>query len=137
MTPKEYLSKYSALNARIDAKLAQAERLRHLAQSTGGHSDSNGIHSTQPYDKVGEITAKIVDLEVEINKEIDELVDLEREIRDIISRVSDANQRAVLEMKYISGWTLKRIANELNYSLVHTKRIHNLALKNLIPNDTF
>lgn len=128
MTSKEYLSQYRTLNARIDAKLAQAERLRHLAQSAGGQNYSGAAHSTQPRDKVGELTAKIIDLEMEINDEIDKLVDLEREIRSCISKLENKNQRIVLEMKYINGWTLDSIAKLLNYSLVHIKRIHNQAL---------
>lgn len=129
MTPKEYLSQYRTLNARIDAKIAQVQRLRHLAQSAGGQNYSGTAHSTQPRDKVGELTAKIVDLEAEINAEIDTLVYLEREIKGYISTLASANQRIVLEMKYINGKTLKEIAENLNYSLVHIKRIHHQALE--------
>lgn len=133
MTAKEYLSQYRVLNARIDAKLAQAERLRHLAQSAGGQVNSGGVHSTQPRDKVGEFTAKVVDLEIEINSEIDALVDLEREIKNCISKVRNENQRIVLEMKYINGWTLARIADKMNYSLTNVKIIHKCALESLYP----
>lgn len=133
MTAKEYLSQYRMLNARIDAKLAQAERLRHLAQSAGGQGNSGGVHSTQPRDRVGELTAKIVDLESEINSEIDTLVDLEREIRGCIAKITNENQRAVLEMKYINGWTLVQIAVVLNYSLDGIKKIHKRALESVHP----
>lgn len=133
MTAKEYLSQYRTFNARIDAKLAQAERLRHLAQSAGGQNYSGGAHNTQPRDKVGELTAKIVDLEMEINAEIDALVDLEREIRGCISTLASANQRAVLEMKYLNGMALARIAEKLNYSLANIKAIHKRALESLYP----
>ena len=133
MTAKEYLSQYRALNARIDAKLAQVERLRHLARSAGGLGNSGGVHSTQLRDRVGELTAKIVDLEAEINSEIDELVDLEREIRGCIAKIPNENQRVVLEMKYISGWTLFQIADKLNYSLDGIKKIHKRALESVHP----
>lgn len=133
MISKEYLSQYHTLNARIDSKLAQVERLRQLAQSAGGHGNSDGGHCTQPRDKIGELTAKIVDLETEINSEIDELVDLEREIRGVIAQVQKESQRTVLEMKYINGWTLKRIASEMNYSLDGIKKIHKRALESVHP----
>lgn len=132
MTAKEYLSQYRTLNARINAKLAQAERLRHLAQSAGGQNYSGDAHSTQPRDKVGELTAKIVDLEIETNDEIGKLVDLEREIRDCISTLASANQRAVLEMKYINGLTMKQIADKMNYSVINIRKIHYLALEHVV-----
>ena len=133
MTAKEYLQQYRTLNAHIDAKLAQAERLRHLAQMAGQQGNFSGIHSTQPRDKIGELTAKIVDLETEINDEIDALVDLEREIRGCISKLTNENQRVVLEMKYINGRTLDSIAKQLNYSLANIKTIHKCALESLYP----
>lgn len=133
MTAKEYLSQYRTLNARLNAKILQAERLRYLAKTAGSQRASNGIHSTAPRDKVGELTAKIVDLEMEINSEIDALVDLERKIRECITCIPNANYRAVLELKYINGETLTRIADKLNYSLDGIKKIHKRALESVHP----
>ncbi len=133
MTAKQYLSQYRALDARINAKLAQAERIRQLARVAGSNGNSSGVHSSQPYDRIGELTAKIVDLENEINEDINALVDLEREIRDCISKIPNANHRAVLELKYINGFTLKQIADKLNYSLDGIKKIHKRALESVYP----
>lgn len=131
MTAKEYLMQYRTLDARIDAKLAQVERLRRLARTAGSHGNSSGIHSTQPRDKIGELTAKIVDLEVEINEEINALVDLEREIRGRIAHIPDDNQRLVLEMKYINGLTFEKIAENMHYSLRAVYNYHVSALKSV------
>ncbi len=133
MTAKEYLSQYRALNARIDAKQAQVERIRQLARTAGSNGNSSGVHSSQPYDKIGELTVKIVDLENEINGDIDALVDLGREIRECISKIPNDNYRAVLELKYIDGYTLKQIADKLNYSLDGIKKIHRRALESVHP----
>lgn len=133
MTAKEYLSQYRALNVRIDAKQARVERIRQLARTAGPNGNSSGVHSSQPYDKIGELTAKIVDLENEINGDIDALVDLGREIRECISRIQNGNYRAVLELKYIDGFTLKQIADKLNYSVPNIKKIHGRALKSVYP----
>lgn len=133
MTAKQYLSQYRALDARINAKLAQVERIRQLARAACSNGNSSGAHSSQPYDKVGELTAKIVDLENEINGDIGVLVDLEREIRECISKIPNGNHRAVLELKYINGFTLKQIADKLNYSLDGIKKIHKRALESVHP----
>lgn len=127
MTAKEYLSQYRYLNDSINAKLAQVEELRRKAQSVGG-GNSNGVHNPMPYDRIGEITAKIVDLEAEINSEIDRLVDMQREIKSSITTVSEERLRALLEYRYINCMTLEEIAVKMNYSYKQICRLHGKAL---------
>ena len=127
MTAKEYLSQYRTLNARIDAKLAQVQRLRHLAQSPGGQNYCGSFRRTHPRDKVGELTVKIVDLETEIDK----LIDLEWEIKACISKLENENQRTVLEMRYINGFTFETIARKTHYSLRAVYYYHSSGLKSL------
>ena len=127
MTAKEYLSQYRALNDSINAKIAQVEELRRRAQTVSGGS-ATGSHSSQPYDRIGEITARIVDLEREINGEIDRSVDLQREIRRAIAAVPDERLRTLLEYKYINGCTIEQIAVAMNYSYPQICRLHGRAL---------
>lgn len=127
MTAKEYLSRYRFLNDGINAKLAQVEELRSRAQTVSG-GNSPGSHSSQPYDRIGEITAKIVDLECEINEEIDHLVDIQREIRETIAAVPEERLRTLLEYKYLNCMTLEEIAVRMNYSYPQICRLHGRAL---------
>lgn len=127
MTAKEYLSRYRFLNDGINAKLMQVGELRRKAQtvSSGG---SGGAHSSQPYDRIGEITAKIVDLEREINEEIDRLVEIQREIRETIAAVPEERLRVLLEYKYINLLSLEEIAVRMNYSYKQICRLHGKAI---------
>ena len=127
MTTKEYLSQYRTLNDSIDAKLMQVAELRRKAQ-TVSCGNSTGAHSSQPYDRIGEITAHIVDLEREINEDIDRSVDLQREIRAAIAAVSEQRLRTLLEYKYLNGFTLEQIAVAMNYSYPQICRLHGRAL---------
>ena len=127
MTAKEYLSRYRFLNDGINAKLMQVDELRSKAQTVSG-GNSTGAHSSQPYDRIGEITAKIVDLEREINEEIDRLVDIQREIRESIATVPEERLRTLLEYKYINCMTLEEIAVRMNYSYKQICRLHGAAL---------
>ena len=127
MTAKEYLSRYRFLNDGINSKLMQVEELRSKAQTVSG-GNSTGAHSPQPYDRIGEITAKIVDLECEINEEIDHLVDIQREIRESIAAVPEERLRTLLEYKYINLLSLEEIAVHMNYSYKQICRLHGKAL---------
>lgn len=126
MTAKEYLAQYRTLNDSINAKLEQVAELRRKAQTVGGNSD--GTHSSAPYDRIGEITARIVDLEREINEEIDRSIDVQREIRAAIATVPEARLRTLLEYKYINLLALDETAVRMNYSYPQICRLHGRAL---------
>lgn len=127
MTTKEYLSRYRWQNDSINAKLEQVAELRRKAQTVcSGISD--GTHSSTPYDRIGEITARIVDLEREINEDIDRSIDVQREIRAAIATVPDERLRHLLELRYINCLTLEEIARRMDYSYKQICRLHGKAL---------
>ena len=127
MTAKEYLSQYRSLNDSINAKLEQVGELRRKAQTVGSGS-SDGAHSSTPRDRIGEITARIVDLEHEINEDIDRSIDLQREIRAAIATVPEVRLRTLLELKYINCLTLEEIAVRMGYCYMQICRLHGKAL---------
>lgn len=127
MTAKEYLSQYKDLNDSINAKLEQVGELRRKAQTVSSGS-SDGAHSSTPRDRIGEITARIVDLEREINEDIDRSIDLQREIRAAIATVPEVRLRALLELKYINCLTLEEIAMRMGYCYMQICRLHGKAL---------
>ena len=85
MTAKEYLSQAHHLDQRIDAKIAQVASLNELATKctatlTGMPRNPNCGGST-----MADAVCKIIDLQGEINRDIDRLVDLKREIVEVMS----------------------------------------------------
>jgi len=128
MTAKEYLSQYKDLNDSINAKLEQVAELRRKAQSVCSGSSDGGSHSSTPYDRIGELTAKIVDLEQEINEDIDRSIDLQREIRAAIAAVPEARLRTLLELRYLNCLTLEEIAVRMGYCYMQICRLHGKAL---------
>lgn len=88
MITKEQLQEIKRLDDEINVKLSEIASLRDIATSItavmreDGASGSGGGKS----DKIGSCTAKIVDLEHEVNRDIDRLVDLRTIILDEMSR---------------------------------------------------
>ena len=131
MTPKEYLMQVRYIDRLVDSKLEQLARLKETATkatmtlSDMPHSDSPDLQSM-------EITiVKIVDLEREIDAEIDRLVDFKREVRSVIEQIPNADQRLILELRYLCYKPWNEIATELSYSVRHVTRLHGWALRNL------
>ena len=128
MTAKEYLNRVRVLNAYIDCKYEEIRQCRELAAKCSPSSmfDRNGNVS----DKVGRTAARIADLEAEIRAEADKLIIARREIVNVISRVEDASIRVLLEMRYLSGYSWRKIALTMHYSVDHvTCYLHRKALK--------
>ncbi len=136
MTSKKYLSQAYRLDQRIASKLEMVESLNELATrctSTLTGMPRNPSKSVSP---MADAIMKIIDLQDEITKDLERLVDLKREISLIIREVDCNEYRMILEKRYISNMTWPEIAVELGYNLRHLYRLHDVALNKVkIPKD--
>ena len=132
MTAKEYLNQAYRLDQRINSKLEQVTSLRDLTtKATATMSDMPG-GSRNVY-KMQDIIGKIIDLENEINADIDQLVDLKREMVSAIKAVEDPEYQTLLELRYLCFKTWEQIAFEMNYSIQHIYRLREKALTQIVP----
>ena len=72
---------------------------------------------------------KIVDLENEIDAAIDALVDLKRDIIQVINQVGNSEYRLLLEKRYLRCEPWEEIAVAMQYSLRYIHKLHGEALK--------
>ena len=128
MTAKEYLGQAYRLDQRINSKLEQVLSLRDLTtKATATMSDMPGGGSRNVY-KMQDIIGKIIDLENEINADIDQLVDLKREMVAVIKSVKNPEYQTLLELRYLCFKPWEQMAVEMGYSIHHLYRLHNSAL---------
>lgn len=122
-----YLSRYRKIDRQIDQLLEEQSRWREMAlkitpvlsQTPGGGESGSPIE--RPMDKVLEI-------DVEINREIDELQIVRQEIRAALNQLEDENLKLLMEYRYIDGLTWEQVAEKMHYSWRHTCRLHGEAL---------
>lgn len=125
-----YLSRYRRLNQRIDLLLEEQGRWREkamritpvLSPVPGGGGSGSPIE--RPMDKVLEIDA-------EINREIDELQTVRQEIRAALNQLEDENLELLMEYRYIDGLTWERIAEKMDYSRQWIFSLHGKALQKI------
>ena len=126
-----YLSRYRRISKRIDRLLDEQSRWREMAlqitpvlsQTPGGGESGSPIE--RPMDKVLEI-------DVESNREIDELQIVRQEIRAALNQLEDENLKLLMEYRYIDGWTWEQIAVKMNYSYMQICRLHGKALRTIM-----
>lgn len=131
MTAKEYLEQARFLDLHINAKLEEVEQLNALAtKATSVYSD---IPSSSNRDtaKMAKTIEKIVDLENEINRDIDALVDLKREILNAIKKVQNQEYQYILEQRYLHFAKWEEIAVKMSIELRCLYRHHGAALSEI------
>ena len=123
----KYLSRYIALNRRIDRLLEEKAKwwslclktTPSLSQAPGGGESGSPVE--RPMDKVLEI-------EEEINKEIDELQEVCRGIKTVLGQLEDDTLRLLMEYRYLDGLTFEEIAVKMHYSWRWVIKLHGKAL---------
>lgn len=129
MTSKEYLLQARFLDASIRTKVEQIESLNDLATSCTAVISDMPRKPNHGGSRMADAVMKIIDLQEEIRNDMIALVNLKREIMDVIKAVSSLELRTILEKRYLSFISWERIAVELGYSIQHTYRLHDMALK--------
>ena len=125
-----YLSRYRKIDRQIDQLLEEQSRWREqalkitptLSRAPGGGGSGSPIE--RPMDKVSEI-------ETEINRKIDELKIVQREIEETLNQLEDGHLNTLMKYRYINGLTWERIAKKMNYSYKQVCRLHGYALGKL------
>lgn len=132
MTVKDFLSQAYRLDQRINAKIDQVADLNDLATKCTATMSGMPGSPNKGKDSVGEIIAKIVDLQAEINADIDRLVDLKRDIVSAIKAVDNLEYQTLLEKRYLCFKTWEQISVEMGYGIDNIFRIHRAAIKTLV-----
>lgn len=129
MTSKEYLLQARFLDASIRTKVEQIESLNGLATSCTAVISDMPRNPNRGGSRLEDAVLKIIDLQEEIKTDMIALVNLKREIMDVIKSVSSLELQTILEKRYLSFISWERTAVELGYSIQHTYRLHDAALQ--------
>lgn len=129
MTAKQYLSQIEILDRRIQNKLSEEYQLRSLATNVSVSNNSERVQTSGSGDRIGNIVAKIVDVQSETEKLVDEYLKQRSDIIQTIEDIEALNCYELLFKKYVEYKTLNDISEEMGYSLQHIKRLHGQALE--------
>ena len=127
MTTKEYLGQAYRLDQRINSKLEQIASLNDLATKCTGVLTGMPRNPNRGTSTMADAVAKIVDLQAEINRDIDRLVDLKREMVSLIKAVDNTEYQTLLELRYLCFRTWEQIAVDMGYSIQHIYRLREKA----------
>ena len=127
MTAKAWLKRGWQLDREINSLLRTKEETRAWLMSvTASYTGEpvNGTRDPHRYDRLAELDERI-------DRRIDQLVAVKQEIMDAIAQVEDSRYRTLLTERYMEFRTWEQIAVDMNYSYMHTCRLHGEALREL------
>lgn len=132
MTAKEYLSQIRLMDMKINNKLKELEHLKEMSTTLAGFSFMERVQtSKETGDTIGKTIAKIIDYQHEINKDIDALVDLKKEIIGSIEKLADSDYIELLYKRYVEFKKWEQIAVDMNYDIRWVYRLHGRALEEI------
>ena len=103
---KEYLGKAYRLDQRINSKLDQVASLNELATKATSTLSDMPKNPNKAISTMENTICKIIDLQDEINKDIDRLVDLKTQIVTTIKNIENYEYQTLLEKRYLCFYTV-------------------------------
>lgn len=126
---KEYLSQISRLDRMIKNKLTELSQLKELSCGLSAIPTEERVQTTPNHDKIGNAYCKIEEMEENLDKLIDEYVDIKNIIIKQIDSIEDETYYDILFSRYIEKKTFEKIASDMHYSFRNTTRLHGKALQ--------
>ena len=131
MTAKEYLNQLKWLDLKIKHRIEQRDELRNKELYPGVELDPEKVDvqsSINPH-KTEDNIVRYLDMEEEINKLVDEYVELKHKIITMIHQLDDAQYIDCLHQRYVEFHSFELIAVNMDYSIRRIYQIHGDALQ--------
>lgn len=127
MQAKQYLQELKRLDTCIHQRLREKQS---LYDSTVGavRTDKERVQASANADALPNLIARIETLEKEIDRQIDDYIQLKHRIINQIHGLGNEAYISVLHKRYVEFKRLEEIAVEMNYTYSYARALHGKAL---------
>ena len=126
---KAFLEQVEKLDTMIQNKLIEKQQWKDIALGITANMDGVRVQSTGAKDKMASAVEKCVDMEAEIDRLVDRLIDAKEKVIKTIEQLYSPTEYNVLHMRYIQYKTLQEIADyygrDYGWAKVTCKRARN------------
>lgn len=126
---KRYLGQIRHLDNIIDNRIKERSRLRERITSISTEIRGDHVQISGTKDRVGDAVAKLVDLEREIDELVDKLIDKRRVITEQLESLSEPDYYQILYLRYVERKSFCEISCDLNRPERTIKRIHDKGME--------
>ena len=130
MKAKDYLKQLQKLDKLIENKLAEKEQWRAIATSTTQQMTPDRVQSSGNPQKMADAICRIIEIETEIDRYVDSLVDTKREVISTLERLNPT-EYDLLHKVYVQYFTFEEVADKQGKTYSWATTVHGRALKNV------
>ena len=127
---KQELQTLRNLDRRIRHKMELIQQFRDRASSITSSLSEDKVQSSGNPEKMAEYAVKAADLAKSVERDIEQLLDLQSKALVIFSFLPPKEQE-LMELRYLCGYTWEEIAVETKYSYRQVLRLHGSALQKM------
>lgn len=127
MQAKQYLKELKRLDTCINQKMQEKAAL-YTSTIGAARTDKDRVQTSGSGDMMPDLIQRLIDLETEINRQIDNFTEQKHTIINQIQALKNETYVSLLSKRYVEFKRLKEIAVEMNYTYQHTRRMHGYAL---------
>lgn len=124
-----YLEKIRKLDVQIECLEQEKHMLKDMALRVTPSMSGGGGSSGGNQDKLGSAVTRIIAKEEEIDRAVDELINLKQEASTLLARLDDPAHIKVLHGRYIQYKSFESIAAEMGYTYRNVCYLHGRALQ--------
>lgn len=128
---KDYLRQVKRLDVRIKNKLIEQMQWRDIALGITANMEGERVQSSGSKSKMAEAVERCVDMEADIDRLVDELIELKKEVIETIEQLDSATEYDVLHRRYIQYQSLQEIADHYHKDYGWATTTHGRALKSV------
>ena len=128
---KAYLQQVEMLDIKIQNKLIEQQQWRDVATGITANIGGDRVQSSSSQQKMADAVVKCVDIESEIDKLIDNLIDTKKDVIATIEQLDNPTEYDILHKRYIQFLSLQEIADRYKHTYSWSTTTHGRALKNL------
>ncbi|MCM1024426.1 MAG: hypothetical protein NC395_10265 [Prevotella sp.] len=137
LTAKEYLRQAYIIDRKIRLDTEKLAAARSALYGKTVRYDGDGSKPAARGNVTENAVLRVLELEERLDREIDELSSKRAEIERAVNAIPDEAWREVLTRRYLLYQKWEVIAEKMNYSERHVRRLHGVALKNMSLNVRF
>lgn len=125
-----FLKQLKKLDCMIENKLIEKEQWKAIATGTTAHSEGDRVQSSGSQQKMADAVCKYLDIEKDIDRYIDKLIDAKQDVISVIEQLA-TTEYDLLHKHYVQYLTFDEIADAYGKSRSWATTVHGRALVNV------
>lgn len=126
-----FLEQPERLDTIIKNKLIEKQQWRDIALGITASMEGERVQSSGSQQKMADAIGRCVDMEAEIDRLVDKLIDTKKDVVQTIELLDSPTEYNVLHMRYIQYKSLQEIADHYNRDYGWVTTTHGRALKSV------